>query len=663
MPSVSRRSLWLIAYGALAAVMLSAFLLQYPLPDAGGKLRSLGGFIFIFIGALGAGSLLFNITKLDADALWRAVFSTALGLGVLSLATLFLGWLPIGSLNGRLTFLQVIWGILFLFGLRHMRGTFKTTFGTMPFYSAIFLALTIAAGAVCFLSAFSPITYYDSLVYHLALPSYYLTEGRVAPAPFNLYSFFPANTEMLYLFALARLPEPEMVINLLTVGISALTAAALFGWLRSETDGKTGWTCVALWATMPAVMLLSVGGYVEIPLAFYSLLSLKSFANYLDTREKKWLFVSGLFSGFACATKYTGAITPIFLALYLLWLIVRRKEAMVKQAAGFCVAVLIPFAPWLVRNAVSIGNPFFPFFYKYLGGNIGWTQESAGAYFEMLTEYGAKSSVFFELLASPFKIALNSISFGGGFDVVGDFGWFLFILAAPVGMVLAWKSTRWRWLVVYLIFHFSFWFLTKPVLRFLVGVLPVAALFSAIAVRDLLKDRQAAVRVIASGFLGVVLLSNFFMYFFIAGVFKPFDVAIGDVDRETFLRRRLSFYPAFEFLNALPAEKTRALLIGEQRTHHLRVPYISASIFAPSPLANASNRAEGLSLLNAEIQQRGVTHIVLHTGEVERLGGLRNFGFSEGGQAVLADFLSSKCRLIYEQNSVLVYETTALKPS
>ncbi len=663
MPSVSRRSLWLIAYGALAAIMLSAFLLQYPLPDAGGKLRSVAGLLFIFIGAHGVGSFLFKTTKLATDALWRAVFSMALGLGTLSLGTLFLGWLPIGTLAGRLTLLQVLWGFPFLYGLRQMRHALKVRVSTISFYSAIALTLTTAGGAICCLSAFSPITYYDSLVYHLALPSYYLTAGRVAPAPFNLYSFFPANTEMLYLFVLARFSEPEMVINLITFGFSGLTAAALFGWLRSETDEKTGWTGIALFMTMPAVLLLSIGGYVEIPLAFYSLLALKSFTNYLDTRDKLWLFASGLFSGFACATKYTGAITPIFLTLYLLWLIMGRKGTTVKQGVVFCAAVLIPFAPWLVRNAASIGNPFFPFFYKYLGGNVGWTQESAGAYFEMLTEYGAKSSIFFELLASPFKIALNSISFGGGFDVVGDFGWLIFILAAPAGIVLTWKSTRWRWLGVYLIFHFSFWFLTKPVLRFLVGVLPIAALFSAIAIRDLLKDRQVAVRTTTSIFLGIILLSNFFMYFFIAGVFKPFEVAVGDVDRETFLRRRLSFYPSYEFLNALPTEKTRVLLIGEQRTYHLRVPYISASIFAPSPLANACNQKEGTSPLNAEILNRGITHILLHTGEVERLGGLRKFGFSDEGQAVLINFLSTKCRLIYEQNRVLVYAIPSTNPT
>jgi hypothetical protein len=48
------------------------------------------------------------------------------------------------------------------------------------------------------LCAFAPPTYYDSLVYHLALPLRYLQEGRIGFVPYNQYAHFPQNMEMIF---------------------------------------------------------------------------------------------------------------------------------------------------------------------------------------------------------------------------------------------------------------------------------------------------------------------------------------------------------------------------------------------------------------------------------------------------------------------------------
>jgi hypothetical protein len=556
------------------------------------------------------------------------------------------------------------WAIPFIYALISLRsGRENKSAVLFPIFNVVCVCLAALGIGFCIVTAFSPITYYDSLVYHLALPSYYLLEGRIAPAAFNLYSYFPANTEMLYLFILGILPEPEYVINLLLIFFSVLVAITLHGWAKEEDDGKTGWLAVALWMTMPAVLLLSVGGYIEIPLACYSFLALRAFGKFKDgEHDNRWLIISGLCAGFAFATKYTGAIAPIFIAMALMFAFA-KKEITARHLCLFGGMVLIPILPWLVRNAVSIGNPFFPFFYRFFGGNVGWTNESAGAYFQMLTEYGAKSSVFFELLSAPFDMAWNAAKFGGGFDVVGDFGWLLFILMAPMGLWMARKSPQKKWLALYLIFHFFAWFLTKPVLRFLIGALPVAVLFSAIALRPLLTDKNKIVARITAAFAVLITISNIFLYLFICDVFKPFEVTLGQTERELFLEKRLSFYDTFLFLNAAPEENRRVFLIGEQRTYHLRVPYVSASIFAPSPIARICNQSSDLAPLADELNKQHITHIVFHEGEVERLGGLGKFGFSEEGKDVLTRYLSQKCKVVFSKNRVTAYEILPANPT
>ena len=51
--------------------------------------------------------------------------------------------------------------------------------------------------------ALAPAFATDALVYHLAVPKAFLQAGGLVNLPDNIYSFFPQQIEMLYLFALA----------------------------------------------------------------------------------------------------------------------------------------------------------------------------------------------------------------------------------------------------------------------------------------------------------------------------------------------------------------------------------------------------------------------------------------------------------------------------
>ena len=52
-------------------------------------------------------------------------------------------------------------------------------------------------------SAFAPAFANDALAYHLAVPKAFLQTGGLVHLPNNIYSLFPQQIEMLYLFALA----------------------------------------------------------------------------------------------------------------------------------------------------------------------------------------------------------------------------------------------------------------------------------------------------------------------------------------------------------------------------------------------------------------------------------------------------------------------------
>ena len=117
--------------------------------------------------------------------------------------------------------------------------------------------------------------------------------------------------------------------------------------------------------------------------------------------------------------------------------------------AGIFFATAFAFgAPWLVKNAVFVGNPVFPFLYDvFPSRGIDWGTTSAARYFSFLVEYGHEKGFFFkDLLQFPYLAAAGSARFGGGADVLGGHGWSLLFAALPAAVWAAWNNRYLRWM-------------------------------------------------------------------------------------------------------------------------------------------------------------------------------------------------------------------------
>jgi hypothetical protein len=371
--------------------------------------------------------------------------------------------------------------------------------------------------------------------------------------------------------------------------------------------------------------------------------------------EKGSLILSGLFSGFACSTKYTGVLCPILLLCLLFYYRSFNKESGIKSIFLFGISALIPPSFWLAKNAVFFCNPVFPFFYQWLGGNVGWTKNTASSYFSMLTQYGSHSDILTNLFLAPLHISTSATQFGGGFDALGDFGWTLFIFGVPVCAFLDFKEKNSRPLKLFFLGYFLIWFWTKPVLRFLVGVLPVAVLLTSITLQYLLKKRGPLSKGVAALLIIPWLGSNIFLYFFIQKEIQPFSVALGLESREAFLKRRLAFYSAYEFINQTLTPDDKLFLLGEQRTYHLKVPYTCSNFFAPSPLAEWINSSNSLEEVWRRFKAQGYTTLLINEGEIHRRGGLLKFGFTENGVNNLESLLNQKAALLFDQKNIKIF--------
>jgi hypothetical protein len=247
-----------------------------------------------------------RIDEIIVRGFLKIAISFAIGLGLTSISVLILGWALPGALATKLGFLTFALGgfsIHFILRRRAASYVFELDLKSYSGAQVMFLSLAIMGLVFSLLSCFSPITYYDSLVYHLALPTYYLQTGRIMNPTFNLYSFFPQGMEMIYLLILSRLPNPEYVINLFGWVITLLSALVVCEWAEELGGERAAILSFTLWWTMPAVLLLSNGAYVDVPLAFIVLLTVRCYSTWRARGGEHHLWLSGVFSGMAFSRK------------------------------------------------------------------------------------------------------------------------------------------------------------------------------------------------------------------------------------------------------------------------------------------------------------------------------------------------------------------------
>jgi len=488
----------------------------------------------------------------------------------------------------------------------------------------------ISVGAVLsLLLAFTPVTYYDSLVYHFALPQAYIQAGHWIGQKELIYSAFPQAMEMIW--TLGMLLAKDVLANLLGWVISILGLMAVYTFGRRYFGEKTAAWAIALLIIMPAYLLLSSGGYIDVGLALYSFLSF--YVLCLWSEGNGGLGLAGFFAGCAVGTKYTGAI-PLAIGMVVLLKKTRPLTLKTLAANELCYAgmALVAVSPWLVKNIYYVGNPVFPFFcqWSFRGVNP-WLHDAAVGYFRGLAEYSPRSG--WHLLQLIWDIAVNGLNLGGGMDVLGDLGWAPLFAFLPALWLIKKKTSPLWLLLLYSLCFFIPWGMSRPVLRFLMPLAPFLALAAAYGYVEGMLSQTRGVRLAAGAFLALLLLSGFHNFFDVADALSLFKVPLGFESREQYLSKKLNYYDAASFVNTLP-ETSRTYVVGDQRGYYYNRPVLVTPVFNANPLTLWANDATSGEDLGRRLRAQGVTHLLINDTEFKRLDGVYHlFPFTPKGQA------------------------------
>ena len=177
-------------------------------------------------------------------------------------------------------------------------------------------ALLVAVIAIVivgnFLPAFEPEWFYDSLVYHLAVPEQWIVEHKIVRLAHTFFSNFPFLQEMQYTFFLAL--GEDVAPKLLHWAQGGLAAWGSYALGRALLGHTGGLLAAAIFLSQPTMRFLHHITMVELGMTWCEILATLAFVRAMkwvratanEPPPLAWLFVAGWFFGFAQGTKYIG---------------------------------------------------------------------------------------------------------------------------------------------------------------------------------------------------------------------------------------------------------------------------------------------------------------------------------------------------------------------
>ncbi len=336
--------------------------------------------ILVFIAAGGYGDLIVRpLLGKDCPAGLRV--ATACGVGLWAFGTLMLtgGSLFVGLLTGWVWWPVI--GLGLIVAASRGRAFFESRAIPREVQGRSLIWVLLAASlAVWIAGATRPPLYvgvgadeYDVAGYHMQVPAEYFQANHIAPLEHNVYSYFPMGVEMLYLLGMCLrggVYEGMYAAKLMHGLFAALAVLAMMSSFRTSEVRR--WASGVLLATTPFVLYLSWLGMVELAGIFYLTLALLWLRRWMRDGSAGSAACVGIAIGGACATKY---LSVGFVALPVTLMMVLLSLAKPRRVGHVIVAVVVAavlFAPWLIRNDATVGNPVFPLAVGMFGSGDHW---------------------------------------------------------------------------------------------------------------------------------------------------------------------------------------------------------------------------------------------------------------------------------------------------
>src|SRR5688572_22414493 len=423
-----------------------------------------------------------------------------------------------------------------------------------------------------------PAVDWDSLAYHLAVPDEWLTHGKLSRLADNYHVAFVGHPHMLYLLFLAvGIPSGINVLNgLFLLALGVLTFSAARHHFGTATGRIAFWL---LWAS-PILLLVGTSPRIDVTLGLYLMTAHYLLLRQFPNPSTRGMALAGAILGMSVGIKYMAGAYAVALAPLVMAASIAahpaRGSARWRPLVAFTTACTICAAPWVVKNIVLLGFPFYPF-----GAPIRVEPWLASLHGPDLAPVGVNSTVYElhsqirrefnlpDLVMRPERLAPDgdaALSFPNLAFVLVPIA----LLSARSRIVLGWVAPAGIYVTIVLLVSAS------TSLRYFIPVIAPLTVVASVVLAEARRRLPDAMRPVAvAALLGVAALPAFAISRRVRDG-RPDLLAIGLVPPDTYVRRfweTAAYMKAADWANShLSAQDTLAMLF-EARGFHIRVPH------------------------------------------------------------------------------------------
>ncbi|MGH7740351.1 MAG: hypothetical protein ACREL1_09430 [bacterium] len=494
-----------------------------------------------------------------------------------------------------------------------------------------------------------PETFYDSMVYHLAVPANWLMRHGVTDDPANFFSNYPYGAEFYFLNGLfLQGTEAAKFLHVAAFFFCALLAG---GWARQIAGPQAGWLAAGMVFTLPLLVLNVATTQVEGMLALFILLFLYALWRVFEepTLDSRWAWTCGLLAGTALSVKYTAAVGLLSGTLALGRVVFQKS----KRSSWVWIEMggLLVLGVWLLKNFCFTGDPFFPYAGHWFGGRV---LPTAG-YTRLLTEQRAfNGGGFWGWVRLPWTLVVSNPD---SYNFVGPLALglvpFLFF-----GGLKNRTARFWAWSAG---LYFAGGLFITHILRFMVPAFVIFYMVAAVVFAGRGKGW-------ARGLAWASGLTAFLCFFYFAEISDFYygcaGVWSGKETRFDYLQDRGKITPYAQMAQwiskNLPRD-ARLLIVGDARGLYYKRPFWANTVFDDQLLARAAEEQKDPEGIRRELLRWGITDLVVNGWEGVRVSGeYHHYDLSPAAWARLDSFFKTQTTVVYDRNFQSVY---ALQPA
>ncbi len=411
--------------------------------------------------------------------------------------------------------------------------------------------LSLLLGLALMILPLSPPQAWDETAYHLPYAKHYVENQGLSVNSFLRYPLYAHNYVLFY--SLALMAYDDVLAHLFHAFAALLTALGIYS-LGSMIDAKkTGLIAAILFISTPVVYGLMKTAYIDLGLSLFVFLSLYAIILWDKTEDNLYLWIAGVSIGLAIGTKYSGFL---YLLITSVFFIIFTKK--VKHLAYFIGIGLLVGSPWYIRNLLISGNPIPPFASDFFGYWV-WNEQDLHGQKNELTSYGVEKNTL-NFIQLPWYFITEPDRFREHIS-------FALLLWFPFLPLFFLFSRLKKILFIYLFIAIIAWFLSSQLVRYLVPIMPVMSILSAVIIISLFRLSLIKKLFKKPDFLRKIKINHniysisiaIFMSILLVFALNKKKVPINEIMRNEHLSKRLEYYQLIQEINKTPNSITYQL--------------------------------------------------------------------------------------------------------